>query len=107
MICTILLFDPNLRFCKRCGLCIEAIFADIKNGLTLEYQLFFKAGFSMKLLQCALRILFGNFGAILFFDPQWRFRKGYRLRMEALFANIQNALIFRILGVFESAFCIE
>ena len=27
--------------------------------------------------------------------------------MEAIFANIQNGLIFRILGVFKSGFCIE
>ena len=27
--------------------------------------------------------------------------------MEAIFANIQNGLIFRILGVFKTVFCIE
>ena len=40
------------------------------------------------------------FLAFLIFDPKWLFSKVYSLCLEANFGYFQNALIFRVLGVF-------
>ena len=42
-----------------------------------------------------------------FWEPKWRFCKGYSLCLVADFGNFQNALICRILAVFLAVFCIE
>ena len=47
---------------------------------------------------------FSMFFAFLIFDPKWPFCKVYSLCLVAIFANFQNALIFRILAVFSSRF---
>ena len=51
-------------------------------------------------------LFFGMFCPILFLDPTSRFCKGYTpwISMKAIFANIQNNLIFRIFAAFKSGF---
>ena len=121
MFCPILFFHPKWQFCKGYSLCMEAIFANIQNGLIFLLTGGFKALFAKnnyKVLRETFFVWFVQFSfwtqtedfandmflAILFFNPNWWFCKGYSLCMKANFANIQNAFIFRILGDFESGF---
>ena len=58
----------------------------------------------MKQLYCTSRVASRNIFAFLIFDPKRPFSKGYSLCIVAIFANLQNGLIFRILAVFWSCF---
>ena len=67
-----------------------------------EYKQFFRAVFCIAHLQCVVKTFFNMFLCIFNFDPKFGFGKGYSLCLEAIFGNIQNGLIFRILAVFFS-----
>ena len=109
MFLAILFFDPKWWFCQIYRLCMEAIFANIQNALISRILVVFKSGFfCIEQLYCGCRYVFYMFLAILFFDPKWWFCQVYSPCMEAIFGNIQNALISRILVVFKSGFfCME
>ena len=72
--------------------------------LFFEYELFFRAVFSIEQLQCVVETFLACLFAFLIFDPKWRFCKGYSLCLVAIFGNFENALICRILAVFSSRF---
>ena len=81
---------------------MEAIFANIQNGLLFRILGVFKSGFWIEQLYSVCRFVFDMFLGILIFGPKVMILES--LCMEAIFANIQNGLIFRILGVFKSGF---
>ena len=54
----------------------------------------FWANSSIQQLYCACRVVFRMFLAILMFDPNSPFCKGYSLYMVAIFATFQNRLFF-------------
>ena len=106
MFLAILFFDPKLLVVKGNSLCMEAIFANIQNDLiscilgVFLNGLFFGAVFCIDLVWCACRFVFDTFLVILFFDQKRWFCKGYSVWMEAIFENIKNGLISRMLGGF-------
>ena len=72
--------------------------------LFLEYLVFFEVVFCLEQLEMICRMYFDMFFGILFFDPKWRFCKGYSLCM---MGDFQNGLISRIFSVFWSGFLLE
>ena len=104
MFVAILCFDANWPFCKGYSLCMVAIFADFQNRLIFRILGVFSIVFWKEQRWCACGVVFRMFLAILFFDANWPFCKGYSLCIVAIFADFQNRLIFRILGVFSSVF---
>ena len=78
---------------------MEAIFANIQNALISRILVVFSNGFLRRITILCLQIRFLYvLGSFIFFF------KVYSPCMEAIFANIQNAHIFRILVVFKSGF---
>ena len=69
--------------------------------------MFFAAVFCIEQLECVCRNVFRMFLAYLIFNQNYPFCMGYSLCIVAIFGHFQNALIFRILAVFWSRFCIE
>ena len=67
----------------------------------LEYLVFFGAVFCTEQLYMICRMDFDMFFGILIFQQKRGFCMGYSLCM---MADFQNALIFRIFGVFVSGF---
>ena len=66
--------------------------------------MFFGAVLCIEQLQCVVETFLACFFAFLIFDLKWGVCKGYSLWLVAIFGSFQNALIFRILGVFWSRF---
>ena len=67
----------------------------------------FLSRFCIEQLQCVVETFLACSCAFLIFDPKRRFCKVYSLCLVAIFGHFQNALIFPILAVFWSRFCIE
>ena len=70
-----------------------------------EYKLFFAAVFCTEQLWCNCGHVFGMFQAICFLTQTKLFCMGYSLCIVAIFGNVQNGLIFRILAFFPALFC--
>ena len=79
-------------------------FTIIKMLSFFEYELYFGEVFGIKPLQRVAETFLACFFAFLIFETKWGFCKGYSLCLMVIFGNFQNALIFRILGVFWSRF---
>ena len=104
MFLAFLIFDPKWLFCKVYSLCLEANFGYFQNALIFRILGVFWSRFLHTTTLRYCRIVFHMFLAFLIFDPKWLFCKVYSLCLEANFSYFQNALIFRILGVFWSRF---
>ena len=106
--CAFLIFDPKWRFCKVYSLCLVAIFGNFQNALIFPIlAVFWSRFFWTEQLQCVVETFLACFYAFLIFDPKWQFCKVYSLCLVAIFGHFQNALIFPILALFWSRFCIE
>ena len=104
MFLEILLFDPNSPFCKGYSLCLVAICAHFQNPLISRILAVFRSVFCTEQLLCDSSVVFRMFLAILFFDPDSPFSKGYSLCLVAIFSHFQNPLISRILSLFQIRF---
>ena len=100
-----LIFDPNWSFCKGYSLCVVANFGHFQNALIFPILgVFWQRFFWTRQLQCGSRIVSRTFWTFFIFDPNWPFCKGYSLCVVANFGHFQNALSFRILGLFRRGF---
>ena len=103
----ILFFDPKWLFCMGDSLCLLAICGHFQNALIFRILAAFGAVFCIEQLECVCRNVFRMFLAYLIFNPNYPFCMGYSLCLLAICGHFQNALIFRILAVFRTVFCIE
>ena len=104
MFLAILFFDPNSPFSKGYSLCLVAICAHFQNPLISRILSVFRSVFCIEQLLCDSSVVFRMFLAILLFDPNSPFSKGYSLCLLAFFSHFQNPLISRILSVFQIRF---
>ena len=74
-------------------------FSNFQNRLIFRILGVFSIVFWKEQRWCSCRVVFRMFLAILFFDANWPFCKGYSVCIVAIFADFQNRLISRILGV--------
>ena len=82
---------------------METIFANIQNGLifyNIRCGVFLKRFFAWNNYNVLAESFLVCFVQFYFFTQTDDFEKGYSPWMEAIFANIQNGLIFRIFGAF-------
>ena len=93
-----LIFDPKWRFCKVYNLCLLAIFGNFQNALIFRILANFWSRFLHTRSALCFRNVFSMFYAFSVLDRKWGFWNS--LCLVAIFGNFQNALIFRILGVF-------
>ena len=92
--------------CKAYSLCLVASFANFQNGLIFRILTVFSSP-RIERLYCVAEMFLACFFAWLLFDLKRPLCKDYSLWFVAVFANLQNGLIFRILALFPSCFCIE
>ena len=98
-------FWPKLTIVA--SLCLVAIFGNFQNALIFRILAVFWSRFLHRTTaMCCINVL-ACFYAFLIFIPKWRFWQLYSLCFVTILSNFQNALIFRILAVFWSPFCIE
>ena len=97
-------FNPNWPFCMGYSPCILANFGHFQNALIFRILGVFCSGFlhttTLKWSYNHFSHLFGIFN----FWPKLTICMGYSPCILANFGHFQNALIFRILGVFWSGF---
>ena len=91
-------FGPKLSILH--GPCIVSHF---QNGHFSNIRCFLERFFDITTLM-RTTIVFRTFLAFLILDPNWAFCLGYSPCIVANFGHFQNAVIFRILGVFWSGF---
>ena len=100
MFLAILFFDPNSPFSKGYSPSLVTIFAIFQNPLNSQILAVFSIlFFCMEQILFDSRVVFLVFLAILFFDPNCPFCKGYSVCLMAIFAHFQNPLISQILAV--------
>ena len=98
-----LIFEPNWPFCMGYSPCILANFGHFENAVIFRILGVFCSGF-FPTTTCGRTIVFRTFLAFLIVDTNWPFCMGYSPCIVANFGHFQNAVIFRILGVFWSGF---
>ena len=100
MFFAILIFDPNWPLCKGYSLCILAIFANFQNGLISQILAAFCSRFLNNTTVMCLYSFFSHAFRNFNFWPKLTTLQRLWLLHVAIFANFQNALIFRILAAF-------
>ena len=84
-----------------------AIFGHYQSALIFPILAVFWSRFLQRTTATCCRNVFSMFLCMFCFWPKWQFCKVYSLCLVAIFGHFQNALIFPILAVFRSRFCIE